>query len=312
MARAYIIARRNDLDGMLLHFTDLQPNAGQRNSVYDGDPQNHYVKFALGPFGATVVDGVNFASGSLNTTVAGNALDDDTTGGGDDVEATQVTEFGLATYLLDRVQNGGVSSATAPPLTAALANEAAQDLMDIMETAAALTITAINTALNAVGGIANTDLDGAATLSRSFGTVDDVLRILSGEAYRTPEFTIVANVGGQFQTLAARQALVDAQDVGANGGSTFVASGAFLVSGEAGFRATPTLIRTGALNISAGAGVLAGYKAAITMLNPNFAYTAADVTILRPRAFAGDGTTPIPATGVWPAVAIYDNTGAVV
>jgi len=314
--RIFIIPRRNDLAGVGINLGDLHPNAGQKNSVYAGTHQNVYVAEALDQLGATVQNGLAWRSGSLNTdltSVAGyNDIDDDTTGGGDDVSATQLTSFGLAAYLFDRVDPGGAAGAGTNPMTVAQATTIAQTIMDVVDAGTALTLAAIDAILTAAPISAATDLDGAAANSDSFGSVRDILRILSGEIYRVPLLTILGDVStgtGDFLGLAARQALVDAQtaaQVVSQG--QFYSSGSFLAADDAGYRARPTLVPTGAFNSSNASGVVAGYKGNITVLNRDFAYTAGAVSTWRPRALALD-TTVIPATGIWPAFAVYDQDG---
>lgn len=310
--RIFIIPRRNDLEGIILPLTDLRPNAGQKNSIYEGTHQNVYVPEALDRPGATVVNGVAYVSGSLNTTLDGthNDADDDTTGGGNDVTATQATAFGLAAYILDRVHGGGVALATAPPLTVANANNIATGILAAVEGGDSLTTTILSFLCNAE--VADTDFDGAAANSRSFGTVEDVLRILSGETYRLPVLTILGEDSGgtsEFYALATREALVAAQtpaQITSQG--QFYASGSFLTADDAGYKARPTLIQTGAFNISNAAGVLSHYKQNVAILNPNNAYSAAAVTALKPRAVTLDGNN-IPATGLHPVLAVYRNDG---
>jgi len=314
--RVFIIPRRNDLAGLNLCLHDLKPNAGQKNGVYDGTHQNVYIAEMLDRTGATVVNGNQFVSGSLHTGMAieagQNDVDDDTTGGGNDVSATQRVAFGLAAYLFDRVDPGAAAGAAGTnPMTVANADAMAQALLVIAEAGGALTLAAINVSLSTV--VANTDLDGTAHAnSDSFGSVADILRILAGEVYRLPALTILGDVStgtGDFLSLAARQVLVDAQtpaQVLAQG--QFSSSGAFLTSVDAGHRPRPTLVRSGAVNVSNALGQINGYKQNVEVLNRNFAYAAADVTTLRPRAFDVGGTA-IATTGLHPAIGVYDQDG---
>lgn len=311
MARVFIIPQRNDLAGINLSLTDVQPNAGQKNSIYDGAAQNIYIAESIDPIGATVVNGLSWVSGSLNTQLAADAVADDTTGGGNDVTAVADTTFGLAAYLKDRVQAGGVALATAPQLAFADANTIAQNLMTDVVTGVDLDLARINTRIAAVA--ADSDLNGASGFSRSFGTVEEVLRILAGESYRLRALTIIENVAGEFLTLAQRTVFVDAQtpaEIATQG--QFYAAGAFLTASDAGYRARPTLIRNGSINASAVEGVLAGYAAnpGIEVLNRNFAYTAGAVTTIRPRAVRLDGTA-VPTNGISPAVRVITDEGVV-
>lgn len=310
--RVFIIPLRNDLAGMNLSLTDLSPNAGQKNSIYDGVHQNVYIGEAMDQPGATVVNGTAYVSGSLNTLLTAGAVDDDTTGGGNDVAAVAATTFGLASYLLDRVHGGGTAVATAPPLTFGNANNIATAILADVTAGTNLTVARL-TALCAAE-VANTDFDGAAANSRSFGDVEDIMRILSGEVYRLPQLTILGeNSGGtsEFYALNTRQALVAAQtaaQVAAQG--QFSASGSFLTASDAGYRARPTIIRNGSVNASIAEGVIEGYSNAqgITVRNPSYAYSAAAVTNLRPRA-VDESNTAIPATGTAPAIAVVTDTG---
>jgi len=197
-------------------------------------------------------------------------------------------------------------------MTVTNANAMSAGISAIALAGGALTLAAINTALSVV--VANTDLDGTAATSDSFGTVREVLRILSGETYRLPALTILgapSTTTSDFLGRAARQAIVDAQlasDVVTYG--QFYAAGDFLAAGTAGYRARPTLVPTGAFNISNTAGVIAGYKlATFAMLHNNdYAYAAADVLAWRPRAFLL-GTGNVPATGIARAIRAYNQDG---
>ncbi len=309
--RVFIIPLRSDLAGAGLSFTDLHPNAGQRNSVYDGTPQNNYCMNMHDQEGVTVVSGVAYVSGALNTTLLGahNDIDDDTTGGGNDASATQQTCLGLAAYLFDRVEQA--NAANDPPLTIAQANTAAAAIEAAALAGNALTLAAINVILVAAAG-AGTELTNAGG-TNSFGTVRDVLRILTGEVYRLPLLTILATIAGGagFRTLAQRQVLVDAQTaamIAAQG--QFYSSGGFLTAGEPGYRARPTLVPSGAFNISNAQGVLNGYKLATFALarTNDYAYAAGDVLAWKPRAGLL-GTGNVAATGVGAAIGVYDQDG---
>lgn len=307
--RAYIIPVRNDLDGMGLLVEDLFPNGSQKNLIYDGADQAGYLKYSFDQPGATTVAADSYISGSTNTSPLTAAADDDTTGGGDDVIATQVAQFGLLAYLQERVQPGGVAAATAVPATEVQAAGFATAILALVAAGTPLTITNINTAL--AGVVADTDLDGFAANSKSFGTVEEILQILSGQVYRVRGFTILGeNSGGatgEFFTLAERTALVNAQDSVANGGVVFYAQGGFLERGEPGFRDIRELILSGSVRISAGEGKLAGFaKSTIAFNNPAFDYTGSNPRL--PRATTLDGTN-LPASGVGAAVVVVDNLG---
>ena len=305
--RVYIIPRRNDLAGINMCLHDLKPNAGQKNGVYDGTPQNIYISEMCDRPGATVVNGTQYVSGSFNTTLTADAVADDTTGGGNNVNAVATTTFGLAAYLKDRVHRAGIAALGNGELAFAECNAAAALIVDDAEAGVTLDITRINAHLAAT--VDQTDLTGASGNSVSFGAVEDIIRILSGEVYRVPALTIIESAAGAFQTLAQRQVFVAAQTpaIVATQGQ-FVASGGFLTPTDVGFRRRPLLARSGAVNISSAMGQIHGYKQNVTVLNPDFAYTAGEVTAWRPRAYTLDGTA-VPSTGVYPAMQLYTNEG---
>jgi hypothetical protein len=307
--RIYIIPRRNDLAGVGLNLNDLKPNAGQKNNIYDGEHQNVYVAEPLDQFGTTTVDGLVYVSGSKNTTLTADAVADDTTGSGNDVTAMQATTFGLAAYLKDRVHRAGIAAADNGEFAFGECNSAALLIIADVEAGVSLTLARINAHLATT--VAQTDLTGASGDSKSFGSVVDILRILSGEVYRLPKLSIIENVAGQFRSLAERQVFVAAQTaamIAAQG--QFYASGSFLDADDVGYQARPTMVETSAVNLSLASGVLAAYKGNITVLNPDFAYSAGAVTAWRPRArdIAGNA---IATKGLHQVLAVYNGDGEV-
>lgn len=306
--RVFIIPRRNDIGGKNIHVQDLRPNSSQRNLIYDGEGQSGYVGMGYDAPAATATLLDAYVSGSRNTSPMPALAADDTTGGGNDVTASATASFGLAAYLRERVHGGGTVLATAPAISGANAVTIAAALASRVEAGLDITLADINTAISAT--VPNSDLDGTAALSNSFGTVLEVLRILAGEVYRSPRFVIVENVANQFRSLAQRDVLVAAQDVTANGGVTFSSQGAFLTSTEAGYRGIPTLARTGAFNGSNAAGVLSVLKANMTFTHETaYAYAAADVDAQHLRAVDLAGNN-VPATGIHEGVAVYNHLGA--
>lgn len=295
--RAFVIPRRYDARGMNIQILDLVPNTSQRNSIYDGQGQTFYIT-APDVFGSTVETGNTWVSGSRMTDTTTGLYDgyaNDTTGGGNDVLATSKACFGLAAYLKERVQPGGVGNANAGRMTIAHAITQAKAIAALVETGGNLDLTAVNTVLcNAgVGGTAQTDLNGATGASKSFGAITDILRILSGEIYVSPVYTIICNVANQFRSLAQRNTLVTNQDVVANGGKTFVAEGHFLATTENGYVNIPVLAFTGEFYASTAEGQIYKWSKAIPFLNPDFSYAAGSSL---PRATKLD-LTNIPASG---------------
>ena len=65
---------------------------------------------------------------------------------------------------------------------------------------------------------------------------------------------------------------------------------------------------TGSVNASAGEGKLAGFAQEIAFKNPSFAYSAAEVTQWRPRAYRINGAV-VPSTGLAAVCACYADSG---
>ena len=310
--RIYIIPRRLDVRNMNVQVLDLKPNTSQKNGVLDGNGQTFYFD-SMDWFGATVDQNDSFKSGSRNTDFATASNYDctaqDTTGGGHDCHATARASFGLAAYLREKVQPGGIALATAGRLTPANAILQARTIASMVELGFGLTATIINAILCnvGVGGTAATDLNGASGFSRSHGTVDDVLRIVAGETWVSPRYVIVTNAAEQFLTAASRAVLVAAQMPWVTG-KTFVAGGHWAATTEPGHKEIPMLAYTGAVVGSAASGQLSRLASNVTLLNPNYAYSAGAVSQEHPRAVKMDGTA-VAATGIAPIVRIYDYDG---
>jgi hypothetical protein len=192
------------------------------------------------------------------------------------------------------------------------ANSQATALTSRVENQLALTLAEVNTVLStpAQGGVAGTELTGDGG-SKSFGTVADILRLLSGEVYVSPRYVIVCNVTNQFRSLAERATLADAQIVMDNGGHTFITNGHFLDSTEPGYRGRPFVVRNSAFEVSNQQGQLFKLRATIPLVNPAFAYSlteALDTGKTRAATVAG---ASLPETGLHPVLAVYDQDGAV-
>lgn len=298
--RIFIIPRRNDLEGMNVQVTDLWPNTSLRNGVLDPQGQTCYVGACADSPGLTVVSGTSYVRGSKSTTLAANPVIDDTTGGGNDCYAPVTTTLGLAAYLRERVQKGGAGGSF---LTFANANTIAAAIRTVAEAGGSLDLSAINVLLAATGGV-GTELTSAGG-STSFGTVVDILRILSGETYISPQYTIITDAAPVFLDEADRDALIAAQTPGANGGTTFVSKGHFMTSLEPGYVGRPTTITTGFLMASANVGQLHAYvQDTAKLLNPAFTYGSGGTA----KDIAGN---EIPATGVHAFLHLYTVDGGV-
>jgi hypothetical protein len=309
--RAYIIPLRNDLAGAGVYLR-LAPIAGQKSSTYDGEHQDCYVRYGIDVPGTTTTAHGAYVSGSLSTTPLAALVVVDTDGNMvNDASVTANPEFGLAAYLQERVTN-----AVNEPLPLAECARAVREIQALLVDGADLAAKGINDAISeAVKAIASGVADTySLTGGDSFGTVQDVMRILSGEAYKTPEDTIIADQANVFLGLAARGVLVAAAIVAGN--TQYGTLGAFLESDEPGYRPMPELVPTGSLKASTtlpGGELYTWGSTPVSVLNSgSFAYTAAAVDAWHPRAQAiqGNGTwAAIPATGAALCLRVYDQEG---
>jgi hypothetical protein len=304
--RAFLLALRNDLRGMGVQFPDLCPNTSTR-AVLDGEGQTGYLN-CWDYLGTTVLNGDAYVSGSRQTyvTVSNQGTVQDITGTVTNVYATPIAALGIAAYLMDRVHPGGVADAggTANPLTAAQAMNMSFAIVTAITAGNDLTLTDINVLLSGV--VASTDLDGTAALSKSFGTVEDVLRVASGEVYRLPRYTILGSSLNRFRSLSERAVLVASQDSQVTG-KTYVTNGDFLTVSENGYIECKQINAVGSVKLSLLGGSLSHWVGNITVKNPAFAYAAADVTPQRPRAMSF--LSAVPSTGTAPCLHVYDQDG---
>lgn len=314
--RAYIIPLRNDLNGVGLQLRDLQPVAGQKSSTYDGEHQDFYVKWSYDYPGVTVnhtVGGVEtYASGSLNTAPLAAYSVVDTNGDmANDAAVAAHSEYGLAAYLQERCANQAHNM-----LVAADAVDAAARIMGMAGNGWPISQALVNGVINAAvaagasGHAVNYDILTSG-LVRSFGAIEDLLRIMSGEPYMLPNNTIIGTNALVFQTQAARAILVAAAV--AAGNTQYDVVGHFLTVGEAGYRPMPQVVDTGALRASITAGQLSRLVLdhTIAIKNPNFAYSAAEVTAFKPRAFSYHSypAVAVPTTGAMLTLQVYTDDG---
>lgn len=174
----YICMIRTDIPDGILQVLDLFPNTSLRNSVTDPVGQTKYVNRCVTDTVATVASGGN--------------------------DVTVNTYRGLAAYLLDHVESGGLAAGTGA-LSDANANAAASAIIAAMDGGAASTLTAINALI--AGVVANTELTNAGG-SASTGSLADVLKILAGGEYvlpagsatEVPTGTFNPTVSGSFTT----------------------------------------------------------------------------------------------------------------
>lgn len=201
--RGIIIPVRNDIPGSGLQIDDLWPNTSQKHSVYDGEGQTGYIGAQMDQPGATVFVGEAYSTGSRMQTGAGAVAalaaaadwSGDPLHGGNDVRATATPALGLAAYLRERVQADPAGAADT--LSIAECDLIVTDLIAAALGGQPLTAAVINLIVTTRGPGASVlcGADGEPVLGGSFGSVSDVLRILSGEVYYVPTNTIITDEG---------------------------------------------------------------------------------------------------------------------
>lgn len=313
--RAYIIPRRNDINGMGIQVLDLSPNSSQRNLIYDGAGQSHALKWSYDQPGLTsIISGV-YSSGSLTTSplTAMSADVDTNSAGGVDSRVVAATNYGLIAYLREHVNLDPGTTNTI--LTSAQAVAMAAAITALVDAGSNVDAAALNAAAaTATVLVGASDFDGTVVgSSLSFGAVEDVLRLLSGETYVLPINTILcANGAGQvFKTAAQRTSLVAAAV--AAGNTQYVAAGHFLAAGEPGYRSLKHVILSGDVRASAGAGQLSKLKGGVQFQNPNFDYSASTIAP-DAKSISGSAVSTVVSGaavyGLYPVVTVYDNAGA--
>lgn len=232
---------------------------------------------------------------------------------------TVVTDaYGLDAYLLNHVENtggGGIALTAAQVVTIKAA------LIARVVAGATLTLAQVNIAINAAAGVAGSDLNGV--LGNSTGVLEDLLRILTGEVYKLPATSQIETAGNAFDVtdrgFFVTTPNIERAMITGPGGLNPVYHNmiSHTVPTQTGtqdvlFRDIRRIEDTGALRLSCAGGVLSQLRdAAYLWLNPANAYTAATVTAARPRATDVGGGN-IPATGIFPGVVVYSNTGTVI
>jgi len=188
-----------------------------------------------------------------------------------------VDTTGLAAYLIDNVEdadNGDII------LTASRANAIVHSLCVALVAKTPLTLAAVNTMIQtATGG-------GSSTLSsgNSTGSLTALLSILQGVVYKVAAGAVVSGSGHAFVT----------------GPHTPV--GSFVGPTDPTFVNTRTFVLTGALQLSAAGGNLAGFASStFQFTNPLLSYTAGNGNNI-------DGSD-IATTGVGSAISVYDHLG---
>lgn len=308
MARAYIVLVRNDLADNFLQVLDLKPHSSQFLPSTDGQDggQTGYSTWFAG-------------DAAINT----NALDQAGAAGGASIDANG-TLYGLAAYLMSAVED----QVTGAAITDTVANAARNSIFAKLSDGLPLTAAAIASSLTA-NGVANAGAGTSLTAGDSTGSVEEVLRILAGEVFRVADDTQVTTAGGTYHPAGkgsfVTAALVESPSMvtgtyGAVRGRKFNSPLPFLRPGETRAGQAPVqtgthdvlhrnvriIVDTGELQLSALSGALEALKSSTySFLNPEFTYGGAGTALLL------DGTH-IPATGIAPAVVVYDNAGNVI
>lgn len=284
MARAFVCLARNDLDDNLLQIGDLHPNSSLRTS-FQPPGQSGYITHY--PQSDTVA--------STN-----GVMDADT--------------YGLAAYLKDHVENVGGGNLA---LTDVEANHIANGILIRVSSGLDLTLADINVLINLENDVSASDLNGVVANSDSTGSVEGILRILSGEVYKVPKDAVVEGNAGIFAVAAGyfvtAPPVETVQSVRAPSGGP-VRGRPFwqpyfnrvVVSGQQDltYRPVRKIAEGGSLNNSALYGKLSKLQSAdFAFINPKFTYGTGTA-----KTVSG---TLIPITGKARAVSVYDSNGNV-
>jgi hypothetical protein len=161
--QVYVVARRKEIQNGSVMITDLFPNKSQLNPTIDPQGQSPlYIKTPI--IGKAV---------TLVTPVAGTVK-------------FRLKAQGLVPFLIKNVEHGGGGS-----LSLKEASDASDAIIDAVRAGGVLNEVAINGILAAASGNGATTLDDGVGGSASVATVEDILRILSGETYEVAEGTSV-------------------------------------------------------------------------------------------------------------------------
>lgn len=168
----YVCLRRTDIPRGVLQVTDLEPNESQRNLVYTTPGQ--------GPLYLRRGDSTAAVTSGASPIIAARDL------------------TGLAAYLIDHVEAGGLALGTAA-LTAAEANSAAAAIVALVNAGSAVTIAAVNAAI--AGVVADSEL--VATTSASTGDLEELISILAGRVYTVPSGSVLDSDGSTFEATVS-------------------------------------------------------------------------------------------------------------
>ncbi len=164
----YVCMIRTDIDDGTLQLLDLWPNTSLLNPMNMPAGQTKYVRRCE------------------NDTVVINAVGANT--------VTDAAYEGVAAYLLDNVEQGGLAAGT-DSMTALEANTIAAAIVTAMDAGTAMGLAAVNTLIAATA--ANSELSSAGG-SNSTGSLAELLQVLAGGQYLLPAASAVQAPTGTF------------------------------------------------------------------------------------------------------------------
>ncbi|MBD3261426.1 MAG: hypothetical protein GF334_07055 [Candidatus Altiarchaeales archaeon] len=165
MAQVYVCMIRTDIPDSVLQVLDLKPNESQRSFPYDPPGQTKYLRRA--------------DNDTVSTQTAGGVI------------TTVAAYDGVAAYLIDNVEKGGLAAGTGA-LTASDANTIAAAILAAMDTPSALDLASVNALIAATA--ANSELTNAGG-SASTGSLAALLQILAGGVYTVPAGATLESAG---------------------------------------------------------------------------------------------------------------------
>lgn len=298
----YVVPLRNDLGGLSLQVLDLVPNRALRSTL-DPVGQTFYVGPGMDPPGQTRTARGLYVGGSLTTSPLPALVGFDYRGRAKtDANGPSDVSYGMTAYLLDRVCVDPAGAARV--LTSAEATLAVQSLMKAVAGRMPLDLKGVNQILSTIVG---TSVEfGSGTYS--FGTIEDLIRMLSGESFGLPAGVPITDpVTNKRLTQAQRKVIAESV-------SPVLAplqAGRFLNLTEGGFRAGASAMMTEALLASNQEGHISHLKPPEMFVakNPKFSYSGTQAVPTYPRAYQLDGN-PVPPTGETNgAILIYTAEG---
>ena len=302
--KAYVITLRNDIPQGMLQTLDLFPNTSQRNQIYDPPGQTGYVR-----------------QDAMMSNPAQMALTTYTDDNGAALQVSDGATTGLVAYLMERVHcDPGSASATAADnnsfLSAAQAMKAASLICADVLAGTSLSAARIQIHLTAAVATAPTELIGdtvAVGSTESYGTVEDVVKILAGHTYTVPDATIIgseARAAGCWRKASERETLVDAETTALgytapiySGGSFSAFTGRQLYLGQhlsssiaSGSLSQYTSSTYNVVNAKTTSGANSGVAYSYAMDADDYTYSASAVlaTTIMPVSTVASGTAANP------------------